>query len=364
MRTLAACALLLVPAMAAADGSDDAEAYCGVVRGVAASESALMFSPQLFLDYGLVNANDAASGGGAGAATASPTQRLTFGLRYSFAAMYRGIVDRQHSDADCRRQRAASGLGHFLVENREQVSPAAVDAKLAVLRAALPKALEIRKAQQSAVERAHGTLEELQATEVRVDDLQAEIAAAEALRAGVPSGRSAQPTPGELLGRHRQADAELMQYETRLRMSQAFDISFRAGYDRFFGLRDDLPLFAAVTLTVNPAAFWQPVPEAAAARAREQFVRSESDGLEQKAELLAARMHALLAAERRRMGDVRTLLADVESRLRTLEGIESDKLRRFREASWFDFVRLKAEHEFLRVHVAELGRTLGEEGGG
>ena len=56
-------------------------------------------------------------------------------------------------------------------------------------------------------------------------------------------------------------------------------------------------------------------------------------------------------------------MSDVESRLRALESIEGEKLRRFREATWFDYVRLRAESEFLRVHVVELAATLGEDAG-
>ena len=93
------------------------------------------------------------------------------------------------------------------------------------------------------------------------------------------------------------------------------------------------------------------------------MVRLENDAVEQKAELLALRLRALLAGERRRLGEVRVLLADVEGRIHSIESIESDKLRRFRESMWFDWVKLKAEQEFLRVHVGELQSTLGGDGG-
>jgi hypothetical protein len=88
----------------------------------------------------------------------------------------------------------------------------------------------------------------------------------------------------------------------------------------------------------------------------------ENDAVEQKAELLASRLRALLAGERKRLSEVRVLLGDVEGRIRAIESIDSDKLRRFREAMWFDWVKLKAEHEFLRVHTGELAASLGEGG--
>lgn len=351
------------PAFAASadDVDEDANAYCGAANGVANSESALLMSPQIFMDYGVVNGNDATTGAG-GVVSLPPTQRLTIGARYSFVGLYKGIVNRQRAGADCERHRAAAGLARFLVENREQLSPGALDAKLAVLRAALPKAHDIVRALRGQVERQHATADELEATELRANDLDTQLAEAEAQRAGLPS-RSSLPSPRTLLAQHRQADVVLAQHEAHLRQAEAFDVSVRGGYDCFFGLRDHLPLFGVISLTINPAALYQPFAESAAAKARARQLRAENDGVEQKAELLASRLKATLAGERRRLGELRVLVADVESRLHALESIESEKLRRFREATWFDFVRLRAESEFLRVHVVELAATLGEDAG-
>ena len=349
-------------AHAADDYADVGEAYCTYTTSVARSESALLFSPQLFLDYGVVNGNDVTTGNG-GITSAPPTQRLTFGARYSLVAgLVRGVVNRQRASADCERYRAESGLSRFLVENREQVSPNALDAKLAILRAAMPRAQEVLRTLRASVERAHATVEELEATQVRVDDLEAALMQAETLRAGLPA-RSTLPSPEELLRRHRAADEEVGKYEARLRLTEAFDVSLRGGYDQFFGLRDQLPLFGVISLTFNPAALYMPFAESDAAKARRQVVRLENDAVEQKAELLASRLRALYAGERKRSAEVRVLLADVEARIHAIESIESDKLRRFRESMWFDWVKLKAEQEFLRVHVAELQTTLGGDGG-
>jgi hypothetical protein len=363
-----AAALALGPAVAAAepaggaDHADAGDAYCTYTTSVAKSESALLFAPQLFLDYGVVNGNDVTTGAG-GVTSAPATERLTFGARYSLVAgLVRGVVNRQRATADCERYRAESGLARFLVENREQVSPAALDAKLAVLRAAVPRAQELLRTLRGSVERAHATVEELEATQVRVDDLEAALAQAETLRAGLPA-HSTLPSPAELLGRHRAADAEVQKYEARLRLTEAFDVSVRGGYDRFFGLRDQLPLFGVISLTINPGVVYMPFAEADAAQAKARVVRLENDAVEQKAELLTSRLRALAAGERRRLGEVRILLADVEGRIHAIESIESEKLRRFRESMWFDWVKLKSEQEFLRVHVAELTTTLGGDGG-
>lgn len=345
-----------------ADVSVDAEAHCDASTAATRSSSAIQMAPQIFLDYGVVNGNDATTGAG-GIVSLPPTQRLTFGLRYSFSQLFQGVSDRQRAAAECNRYRAAAGLARFVVENREQLSPAALDAKIQVLKQALPKAEEIVRGLRSAVEHQHATADELEATQLRFDDFQSEIVTAEALKAGLPP-RAQLETPDALIKQHRDADAEVGRLEARLRQAQAWDVQIRGGYDQFFGLRDTLPLFGVISLTVNPAAIYQPFAESAAARARARAVRYENDGAEQKAELLASRLRELLAGERRRLGQVRALVADVGERLRLLNELESDKLRRFRDATFFDYVRLKAELEFLRVHTNDLAASLGESGNG
>src|SRR5262249_4419279 len=89
--------MLLVPAWAgaqpatatAADYTEDGDAYCVFTRSEAAADSALLFSPQLFIDYGVVNGNDVSTGAG-GITAGGPTQRLTAGARYSLMGLVRG----------------------------------------------------------------------------------------------------------------------------------------------------------------------------------------------------------------------------------------------------------------------------------
>src|SRR3954469_21335852 len=132
MRVFCLFLLLAIPALA---DEEDADAYCRLQRSVAASQDSLLFIPSLFLDYGVVNGNDVTTGAG-GLTAGPPLERLTIGARWSLMGIGRGIVDKQRASADCDRYRAASGLSRFVVDNREQVSPAALEARLAVLRQA------------------------------------------------------------------------------------------------------------------------------------------------------------------------------------------------------------------------------------
>jgi hypothetical protein len=339
--------------------SDEHAAYCSFVGAVARSESAVLLSPQLFLDYGWVNGNDVLNSGTMGVSTLPATQRLTAGLRYSFSGLLQGLITRERARAECERYHAASTLARFVVDNREGVSPAALEAKLAVLRPAAERARQIVATTRAAVERSRATIEELSAVELRFDELTGAIGEAEALRAGLPA-RSQLPAPQTLLLRDLAATAEVERYEGRLRWVRGFDVSVRGGYDQVFGVRNDLPLFAVVSLTFNPAMFYQPAANAEAYVARQRWVGAETEGVAQKARLLAARLRALLAAERRRLAEATVRLADVEARLRSVEAVGGERLLRVRDAMWFDWVRIKAEHEFLRVHISELADVVGD----
>src|SRR5258706_4051657 len=241
--------LLLLLALPAAASEEDADAYCSYARSVAASQDALLFIPSLFLDYGVVNGNDVDTGAG-GIPSGPPLERLTIGARWSLMGIGRGIVDLKRAAADCERYRAESGLARFLVDNREQASPAALDARLAVLRQALPRAQEIVRSLRGAVDRAHATVEEMQAAQLHLDEREGALLSAETLRAGLPAGRATLPPPSQLLEEHRRADAEVERWEGRQRILAAFDVTLRGGYDRFFGQRDVNPGFVVLSLSL------------------------------------------------------------------------------------------------------------------
>src|SRR5205807_10095391 len=100
-----------------------------------------------------------------------------------------------------------------------------------------------------------------------------------------------------------------------------------------YDLLADTTCFVVMSVTINPAALYQPFAEAEATLARARAVRLATDGVEQKADLLIGRLRALLAGEKRRLGELRALLVDVEGRLRSLDTIEGEELRRFRDAT-------------------------------
>jgi hypothetical protein len=75
-----------------------------------------------------------------------------------------------------------------------------------------------------------------------------------------------------------------------------------------------------------------------------------------------SRLRAVLAIEEKRAEETGALVADLDGQLEALRQVGGDNSRRARQTVWFEWVKVKAEHEFLTAHVASLRQVLGEDG--
>lgn len=335
---------------------DDAEAHCRVVTGVAESESAILLSPRVFGVAGV------ARGVGASADPSGllpPLPRVTFGLSYSAADLHRALLLRGRARAQCTRRRLASQLEAFVQANEGLLSKKALSAQLAVLEAALPRAQEIVARTQAAVGASRATLEELGATELRLDRLRAE---AESARRGIELA-SAAPAPArpiaDLLDALEAAEVEVERYDASVRQSYAWDVELQGGYDQVFGARSRIPIFGTIQASARLGLLFSRRADARAIAARRAFARQELGGVRHRAMGLLRALSATERAERARMIDTAVLLTDLESRLASVESVGGDKARGYAEYLWFEVVRARAEHAYLRAHVAELASLLG-----
>jgi len=82
MRPLAVVIMLLACRGSVRAETTDADAYCDWVGNVGRSASALLYSPQLYLNFGYVNGDDSQTGSTTNG-TSHP--RLTAGVRYSLS---------------------------------------------------------------------------------------------------------------------------------------------------------------------------------------------------------------------------------------------------------------------------------------
>ncbi len=322
------------------------DGYCDWVEGVAAAQSAVLWSPEVFGTFGYLDQTGL---------TAVPDStgndlRITAGLSYSLSGLYQGAVTRARAEAECRRHQ---NLGQL----EQETAYRALQARARVLEKALPEAQSMLDTATRDFDQRQANLQELTATRLRVDALRA-LAVETQRQIGAAQPARATPFAGALQSYYA-ADADVEREESKLRWAQAWDVSLRVGYDRFLDDdTDDSPLFALASISFNFGALFQGGPNETAAAGRARYVRQQRTT--QNAATLR-RLRATARAEKRREQETAALVADLEKQLAELESMTSVTSRRYRETVWFEWVKVKAEHEYLRVHLASLAEIMRNE---
>ncbi|WP_241759377.1 hypothetical protein [Pyxidicoccus parkwayensis] len=344
-------------AQAAPKLEDRASGYCDFVRGVADAESALELAPELYASFGVVNAGESSGGGALG----KPKPRLTAGLGYDFVGLYRGTTIRKRAEADCRRQRAVAMLEAAVHQGPALGEDAALEARARVLQESLPRAEELVTALRNDLREGRSTLEELNAVQVRLDNLR-ELATNTALARAQIAGRP-QFAQGQrlesLLEEMRAADDEVESYSGGLRRAEAWELSLRGGYDEVFNVEQSVPLSGQILLTYNLGHLWQGSANARAREGRRQASLQEVTGVSQRISELMADLRARHRTEESRLREVSTLVADLEGQLREVEALQTREVRRFRDYLLLELTRLRAEQAYLRAHVDALTSLVG-----
>ncbi len=333
-------------AQPAGDAVSEDDGYCDWVEGGAAAQSAVLMSPSVFGTFGYLDQTGL---------TAVPDStgndlRVTAGLSYSLSGLYRGSLTKVRAEADCRRHLA-------LGELEQDTSYRALQARARVLEKALPDAQGLLDTATRDFEQRQSTLQELTATRLRVDGLRALVTETQRqLGAAQPAAARSRGVSAET---YYSADADVEDADARLRFADAWDVTLRVGYDRF--LEDDTedsPLFALASITFNIGALFQGGSNEQAATGRARYVRQAR--AEQNTATLR-RLRATAQAEKRREKETAALVADLEKQLAELESLNSVNSRRYRETVWFEWVKVKAEHEYLRTHLKTLSQILRSE---
>jgi hypothetical protein len=73
------------------------------------------------------------------------------------------------------------------------------------------------------------------------------------------------------------------------------------------------------------------------------------------------RLKAMLAVEAKRETETGALVDVLGEQLEQLRKIGGDGSRRLYETVWFEWIKARAEHEYLVSHVAALREILGED---
>jgi hypothetical protein len=340
----------------------EAEAYCDYVLGVAASESATMVAPTAFGSFGAVNGLINTFDANGAPATLPATVRLTAGLRYDLADLYRGLAERERARIECERYKNVSLLHAFVEANKSGTSVAALSAKIAVLDAALPHAKEVLASVQRDMDLGRATVEDLLLSELRLRELEGLRAEAqEAIDATTVAPQTPTTPIRQIMHDRERAEASVEKYEGRIRASRAWELSLRGGYDRVFGIRDQLPLFGMVTVAYNLGGLFQKTPNDRAVAGRVGWSRDQIEGIDDRVEQLMQALRATRSREEARLAQVEVLVSDLEAKAQIAGTLSAERVKGFVNYVWFELVKARAERAYLIEHLRELSRLIGNE---
>jgi len=337
--------------------------YCDYVSGATRSTIAQQIYPRLFLSGGVLTAADSVMETGWAGSGSGTLWRLQGGVSYSLADLNEGMALGSRARSECLLYRHQSELFAFLARYDESDSVPGALAKIKVLQDALPVAERILREAQEALGRQQSTVEEVNALTLRVDSLRSDLGSSRARVAASARKHPVSDRPATELMRSYQIAADaLAQSESRVRLSRRYDVLLRAGYDRLFGVRDGIPLSATLTFTFSPGSLAQPKAEEQARRGRNGWTTQGVEGIHDRVAILLSRLRAVLEVQSQRRIETRVLLADLEARYKTVENVQGDLVRAYRDYLWFDLIRLRAEDSYLRAQTDELRSLLPQEG--
>jgi hypothetical protein len=346
MRILATAALFAASFSYVGEARADGDHYCDFVEGVASAQSSLLFAPELFGTFGYLDQQAQAIDVPEGT---TDDLRLTAGVRYSLGNVYEGFLTRGRARAECKRKQALDRV-------QGATTYRALEARAKVLDEAIAEADKLLAEAKADLDSRRATSQEVIGTRVRVDELRAMAAATRKELAAAPP--AADGSMDRAMGAYLSADAAVERHDASLRKAQAWDVSVRFGYDQFLSNDvDESPLFALVQANFNLGWFLQGSGNGRAARGRRALVMEGRGGLD----ATESQLRAVLAIEERRAEETGALVADLDGQLAALRQVGGDASRRARQTVWFEWVKIKAEHEFLTAHVASLRQVLGEE---
>lgn len=357
LRTSLAALAALVPAAAAAQPAAPAapvapaapadDGYCDYIEGTAAATAAPLFTPELYGMFGYIEQP-------AFAVTPlgdTSNLRAIGGLRYSLTNIFAGRAIKARARADCRRHDALLAL----LSVRGATAARALAAQIRVYDDAQAEAERLLAAINADLEARRATIPEATATRLRVEELRALAARARSELAALPQ---ADPRPlGTLLTAFREADADLEASEGRLRTISAYDVSVRAGVERYIdGVDAETEYIAVLQLNINLGALFIGGHNARAARGRNRYARSAPEALGTNATV--QQLRATLDAETKRAAEVAALVTDLGKQIDALAKLGGEQNQRFRETIWFDWIQAKAELAYLQTHVETLREVL------
>jgi hypothetical protein len=350
----------------ASPSEEDVTGYCSYVQGISEAERVLLVSPQFIGFFGIVNSSNSIIASEAFPQTAwsyIPNYELILGGQYRFGRLFESFDNKAVADADCKRYRFVSDLHAIVQAYQDPANTApALRARIAVLTEAMPHAEAILKSLRDDVRQDLATVDELNATELRVDSLRADLLqTSETLDQQAERATPPRMSAEELLAKRDAAEQELARREVTDWQAKAWDVVARVGYDRIYGVRDTNPIFGSVAVEFNFGFFFEGGASRQAAAGRRAWADAQMEGLDQRVRLTLIRARAQLAGDTKRYEQTHTLLADLEGQMTQVKALSGEKVRRYRDYLWFDLTKARADDAFFGANVRELRSWLRED---
>ncbi len=339
-----AFAVLLLVGVRGVAHAEPTDGYCDFVEGVAAAESAVLLSPEIFGEIGRIEQASSSA-----QIDVNPgNTRFIGGVRYRLSGLYEGAATKGRAHAECRRHTA-------LEQIRGETLYRALDARAKIIDGALGEAEKLLAQVTADLDARRTTAQEATATRLRVEELRRIATETHASMSALPT-----PTGGTLgLKAFQSADDDVERHDAKLRRSKAFDVSIRAGVDTFLNGSGDgsSPYFAVLSVNLNLGLLWQGSGNSRAAEGRRKFVRSGRDPL--TVDATADRLRMLADTATKRAEETAALEADLARQMEVLAKVGGDDSRRYRQTVWFDWIKIRAERAFHEAHAAALKQVLG-----
>jgi hypothetical protein len=291
-----------------------------------------------------------------------PGIRIRTGLAYDAIRFYRGDLVGSRAAAECARFRANHAYVTTVELGAGETERSALAARAAVLEEALPHARALVATIETSLLGKRATIEELQATRLRADLLATNLASTRTSLAALGEARDPLRASriAELLAEQVTHERAVEAYEAKLRRAEAFHLTLNGGYEESTSIHRDLPAYGMLELSYNLGSARQYRADSRALEGRVRWAEAREAGPESPYARVMLQLRAELDSERQRFAEVALLRADVEARWRSLEGIESERVRRVRDHLWFDLTDARAHEAYLGARVRELELAVAE----
>lgn len=346
---VAATGLLLFGGAARADESP----YCRKVRARAASEAALLMSPELLAQGIRFPENGRIDMG----ATAGTEYQARAGLSFSPTDFYKGLRVMRAGEIDCARHASSDALDRLLDPAGDRARLVALRQQAAFLRAHRSEWQALSaKAEQRLSERVI-TLLELDELRSRVNTLEHKLVETEGEAARLQARNPEAPaSPGPtLVQQHSERTIELEQVESHLRTLDAWDLRLSGGVIPRAG---SLDWYGLAEFRFNPGALVRNRQEGRYLEARGDELKSARYEPHARARRLQEEMSAVREQARRNLELLDQQLSAVDRTLRLLEDSAAPTSAHTRDVLKLEELSFQTDRVFLLGLASTLSDVL------